>query len=147
MDQWLLAQSQRYLPGDGIMKAINYAANHWKHLLTFLTDLSRPFINDDAERALRHVVLGKKNFAGCKTINGADVAADLYTVIESAKKMGLQPREYMKYVITENWYGREPKSPKAYGLKKRPLNERVIFPDKDQWKIEILPNPLNPTQA
>ena len=45
---------------------------------------------------LRHAVLGRKNFAGSKAINGADVAATLYTVIESAKKCGNKPKDYMK---------------------------------------------------
>ena len=94
--------------------------------------------NNDAERALRHVVLGRKNFAGSRTINGADVAADLYTVIETAKKSGLQPKDYMKYVITENWHSRPPKSPTAFAQEKFGVNKRVKFPAKDQWKIDLV---------
>jgi transposase len=135
MQAWLIDQSPRYLPGDGIKKAINYAANHWTDLTTFLKDLSLPLSNNDAERALRHVVLGRKNFAGSKTINGADVAATLYTIIESAKKAGLQPKAYMKYVIEERWHGREPKTPSQLALEKFGPNKRVAFPEKNDWQI------------
>jgi transposase len=144
MEKWLMDEARRYLPGDGIRKAINYAAKNWTHLTTFLTDLSLPLSNNDAERALRHVVLGRKNFAGSRTINGADVAADLYTVIETAKKSGLQPKDYMKYVITENWFGRAPKSPTVFAREKFGVNKRVVFPPKNEWKIKLveLPTPL-----
>jgi transposase len=132
---WLLEKPPKYLPGDGIRKAINYTAGHWNELTTFLKDLSLPLSNNDAERALRHVVLGRKNFAGSKTINGADVATTLYTVIESAKKVGLKPKEYMKYVITERWHGRVPKTPQEVSLERFGRNKKTIFPERENWKI------------
>jgi len=135
MQVWLIDQTPRYLPGDGIKKAINYCANHWTDLTTFLKDLSLPLSNNDAERALRHVVLGRKNFAGSKTINGADVAATLYTIIESAKKAALQPKAYMKYAIEERWHGREPKTPSQMAREKFGPNKRVTFPEKNDWRI------------
>ena len=67
--------------------------------------------NGGRSRALRHAVLGRKNFNGSKTINGADVAATLYSVIESCKKVQLDPVDYMKYVICENDSGRDPLTP------------------------------------
>lgn len=135
MEKWLIDQSKIYFSGDGAMKAILYAMNHWNDLKTFLGDLSLPLSNNDAERALRHVVLGRKNFAGSKTINGADVAATLYTIIESAKKVGLQPKEYMKHVITERWHKRKPKTPAELSLEKFGRSKRVSFPAKDDWKV------------
>ena len=53
------------------------------------------------------------------TAHGADVAATLYTVIESCKKASLQPRDYLKYVITERWQKRQPLSPLRYSWMKR----------------------------
>ena len=135
IEAWILHETPNYLPGDGLRKAINYAANHWQGLTEFLRDLSIPLSNNDAERALRHVVLGRKNFAGSRTINGADVAATLYTIIESAKKVGLQPKIYMKYVIEERWHNRVPKTPAEYSLEKFGPNKRVVFPDKNDWRI------------
>ncbi len=135
MHAWLWEAKRRFLPGDGIVAASNYCLKRWKRLTLFLTDLTVPLDNNDAERALRHVVMGRKNFAGSKSIDGADVAATLYTVIETAKKVGMDPREYLKYVITERWYRRDPKSPLEYSLEKFGKNTETVFPAKSEWRI------------
>jgi hypothetical protein len=79
MYAWLWETRHRYLRGDGIVAAANYCLKRWKPLTLFLQDLSVPLDNNDAERALRHLVMGRKNFAGSKSIDGADVAATLYS--------------------------------------------------------------------
>jgi transposase len=135
MHAWLWEAKRRFLPGDGIVAAANYCLKRWHHLTLFLADLTVPLDNNDAERALRHVVMGRKNFAGSKSIDGADVAATLYTVIETAKKVGLDPREYLKYVITECWHRRDPKSPLEYSLEKFGKNTETAFPAKSEWRI------------
>lgn len=96
---------------DDFCKAANYVLSAWKEFSAFADDVRLPLSNNDAERALRHAVLGRKNFNGSKTINGADVAATLYTLIESCKKVELDPVDYMKYVIEENHYDRTPLTP------------------------------------
>jgi transposase len=124
------------LTNSGLAKACNYVLNQWQGLTHFLTDLSVPLSNNDAERALRHVVMGRKNFNGSKTINGADVAASIYSVIESAKKAGLQPKVYLKYLIDERWHSVIPKTPQEYAREHLPKNKRANFPPRDQWKID-----------
>lgn len=114
----LLDIRPRHFPGSGLVKAIDYCLARWKELTAFVTSLALPLTNNDPERALRHVVLGRKNFAGSKTINGADVAATLYTVIESCKKAALQPKAYLTYVITERWHNRQLLSPLRYSWMK-----------------------------
>ena len=96
---------------DDFCKAANYVLSAWKEFTAFADDVRLPLSNNEAERALRHAVLGRKNFNGSKTINCADVAATLYSVIESCKKVELDPVDYMKYVITENYYNRVPLTP------------------------------------
>ena len=132
---WLMKTRPKFLPSEGISKAIAYALKFWPELTLFLKDLSVPIDNNEAERAIRHSVMGKKNFAGSKTINGADVAATLYTLIESAKKAGLQPREYLKYIITERWHNREPLTPQRLAKEKYGAETKVKFPKRDCWKI------------
>lgn len=132
---WCLETKTRFLPSEGISKAIEYSLKFWPELTLFLSDLSVPIDNNEAERALRHSVMGKKNFAGSKTINGADVAATLYTLIESAKKAGLQPREYLKYVITERWYNRKPFTPQRLAKEKYSAKTKTKFPERDAWRI------------
>lgn len=135
MHAWLWETKSRFLSAEGLSKAIDYCLNFWPELTLFLSDLSVPLDNNTAERAERHAVMGRKNFGGSSTINGADVAATLYSVIESCKKVGLDPREYMKYVITERWHEREPKSPLEISLERFGRNTDVVYPEKDQWQV------------
>ena len=55
--------------------------------------------NNAIERALRGVVLGRKNHYGSKSRRGTEVAAILYSMIESAKLVGINPEEYFKTAI------------------------------------------------
>jgi len=133
--KWCLATRPRFLPQDGIVKAIDYCLKYWSGLTLFLKDLSVPLSNNDAERALRHVVMGRKNFAGSKSIDGADIAAVLYTIIESAKRVGLKPSQYLKYVITERWYGEKPLSPYRLARASAGENDKIPTPKKADWRI------------
>ena len=123
------------LPRSGLSKAIDYALVRWKELTLFLEDLSVPLSNNDAERSLRHLVMGRKNFSGSKTINGADVAVNLYTVIESAKKAGLQPEVYLKYLIRSCWRRENPQTPLEFMRSRLEKKPRVSIPEKNDWKI------------
>jgi transposase len=132
---FLFETKPRFLPGDGISKAIQYCLNQWSGLTHFLTDLTVPLTNNDAERALRHAVVGRKNFLGSQTINGADTAATLYTVIETCKKNSTAPTEYLRYLITERWHDREPMTPKQYADKKLGVSKRIKWPERTEWRV------------
>ena len=95
-------------------KAINYTMNHWAGLTLFLTDNRVPLTNNDAERTLRHGVVGRKNFYGSKTINGADVAATLYTIIQSCQKIELEPTSYIRYAVNTKIQGNPPLTTREY---------------------------------
>ena len=114
---------------DDFCKAANYVLSAWKEFTAFADDIRLPLSNNEAERALRHAVLGRKNFNGSKTINGADVAATLYSVIESCKKVQLDPVDYMNYVICENDSGRDPLTPMNRARRLRGIND-----DTFGWK-------------
>lgn len=131
----MLKTRARYLESTGLHRAIAYCLKFWEELTEFTRDLSLPLSNNDAERALRHIIMGRKNFNGSKTINGADTAASLYTVIESCKRVGLQPAQYLKYLIEARWYGDPVKTPTERALDLLGCNRRVAFPAKNEWKI------------
>lgn len=102
---WLVAHKLRHLPESAFTKAINYHLKRWKEFTVFLTDVRIPLTNNEAERSIRHAVMGRKNFYGSKTINGADVAAVLYTVIESCKKVDIDPTTFIRQAILRNNHG------------------------------------------
>ncbi len=99
IEKWLLKNRTKCRPEDGLRKAIDYAQGYWHGLIKFLKDEKIPLSNNEAERTIRHAVMGRKNFYGSRTHNGADVAATLYTVIESCKKVELDPRTFINMAL------------------------------------------------
>jgi transposase len=96
---WLTDNKNKCRPDDGLHKAIAYNLKYWSGLIKFLKDVKIPLSNNEAERTIRHAVMGRKNFYGSRTHNGADVAAVLYTVIESCKKVELDPRMFLNMAL------------------------------------------------
>ena len=118
---WAFEVKSKHLAESYFTKAVSYLLKHWEGLTLLLKDVKLPLTNNDVERVLRYSVLGRKNFHGSKTINGADVAATLYTVIESCKKSELNPVEYMKYVILTNLKNETPLTHLNYAKKIREM--------------------------
>jgi len=116
---WMFEKKTRHLPESGFTKAIMYTMKRWDGFTAFLNDERIPLTNNDTERAIRPSVVGRKNFYGSKSINGADVASVIYTIIESCKKVELSPTSYIKYVIKEHWHKNEALSPLNYAKKIR----------------------------
>jgi transposase len=79
--------------------AIRYARSRWQALSGYLNDGRLEISNNAAERAIRPLALGRKNwmFAGSDT--GGERAAAVYTLIETAKLNGLDPEAYLRDVL------------------------------------------------
>ena len=90
------ARTQQALPRSKLGEAITYLHNQWDGLCRFLDDPRVPLSNNAAERSNRGPVVGRKNFAGCKSVRGTEVAAVLYTLHESAKLARVEPRSYLR---------------------------------------------------
>ena len=67
----------------------------WAGLTRFLDDARIPLDNNHAERGLRGVVLGRKNHYGSRSKRGTEVAALFYSLLESAKLAGVEPKSYL----------------------------------------------------
>ena len=67
----------------------------WKGLSAFLDDPHVEIHNNQTERALRGMVLGRKNHYGSRSKRGTEVAAIMYSLVESAKLCGVNPVEYL----------------------------------------------------
>ena len=94
--EWALEHRGRVLPKSKMGRAIGYTLNLWPGLTRFLEDPRVPLDNNAAERALRGVVVGRKNHYGSRSRRGADVAALYYTLFETAKLSGVDPRAYVR---------------------------------------------------
>jgi transposase len=95
------ALEQRALPQSPLGKAIAYMGDLWPGLLRFLDEPRLALDNNATERALRGVVLGRKNHYGSRSERGTEVAALLYSLIESAKLAGVEPDAYLRVAARE----------------------------------------------
>lgn len=92
---WAETQITR-VPGKGdLAKAFRYALNRWPSFTLFLEDGRVAIDNNPAERAMRPIGVGRRNwlFAGSDT--GGETLARAMTLIESAKMNGLDPQAYL----------------------------------------------------
>lgn len=89
-----LAQTHA-LPRSSLGKAISYTAGIWPGLCRFVEDPAIPIDNNGVERGMRAVALGRKNHLGSRSLHGTHVSALFYSLIESAKLAGIEPRAYL----------------------------------------------------
>jgi hypothetical protein len=75
--------------------AIRYALSRWKALTRFAADGIIEIDNNSAERALRAVALGRKNYLFAGSDAGGERAAAIYSLVGSAKLIGLDPQAYL----------------------------------------------------
>ncbi len=68
----------------------------WPGLVRFLSDPKIPLDTNGLERALRGVAVGRKNYYWSRSERGTRVAALFYSLIESAKLCGVEPRAYLR---------------------------------------------------
>lgn len=89
------AYRQRALPESSLGKAIAYMLGLWVGLTRFLGDARIPLDNNATERGLRGMVLGRNNHYGSRSKRGTQVAALFYSLIETAKLAGVNPKTYL----------------------------------------------------
>jgi|TARA_R100000501_G_C2622658_1_gene115849 transposase len=90
---------RRLSPKSSMAKALAYGRKRWVALTRFLDEGVAEIDNNIAERAMRSVAIGRKNwlFAGSKA--GGERAAAIYSVIETCKLNGIEPQAYIADVI------------------------------------------------
>lgn len=90
---------RRLSPKSAMAKALAYGRKRWTALTRFLDEGAAEIDNNIAERAMRSIAIGRKNwlFAGSKA--GGERAATIYSVIETAKLNGIEPQAYIADVI------------------------------------------------
>ena len=97
LKEWLWSQAT--LKSLSIGKAAGYAIANWDRLTRVVDDARIPLDNNATERAIRGPVVGRKNHYGSKSRRGTQVAATLYTVLETAKLHGIDPAAYLRDAV------------------------------------------------
>jgi transposase len=98
---WLDEKAAKVLPKGLLGSAITYALGQWPQLVTFLDDGRIPVDNNRAENAIRPFVIGRKNWLFSGSPRGAEASATLYSLIETAKANGLEPRAYLRHLFEQ----------------------------------------------
>src|SRR3954454_6113204 len=99
LEAWLRAQHARVSPKSETGKAIAYALNQWKALTRFLEDGRICLSNNAAERALRGVAVGRRNWTFAGSDRGGERAAAIYTLVETCKLNGVDPQAWLADVL------------------------------------------------
>jgi len=110
--QWMIGQ--RFLPGSDIGMAIKYVARCWDGLCLFLDDPAVPIDNNRTERGFRGPALGRNNFYGSHSKRGTEVAAILYSLVETAKLNEKDPKRYLKAALAAALAGEPVLLPHAF---------------------------------
>jgi len=97
--EWLRQTLGRVSKKSELAKAISYVLSRWTALNRYRGDGRVEIDNNAAERALRTVALGRKNYLFCGSDAGGERAAAIYSLIGTAKLNDLDPEAYLRYVI------------------------------------------------
>ena len=96
---WLEATLGKLSKKSDTAGAIRYALSRWRALTRYVDDGKLEIDNNAAERALRVVALGRKNFLFAGSDSGGERAAAIYSLLGSAKLNGLDPEIYLHQVL------------------------------------------------
>ena len=83
-----------------IAAAISYALGRWHALLRYCEDGLLEIDNNAAERALRAVAIGRKNYLFAGSDAGGERAAAIYSLLGTAKLNGINPEAYLNSVLS-----------------------------------------------
>ena len=99
LQTWLRGQRARLSSKSETAKAIDYALKRWTALTRFLDDGRLCMSNNAAERALRCVAVGRRNWTFAGSDEGGRRAAAVYTLIETAKLNDIDPHAWLADVL------------------------------------------------
>jgi hypothetical protein len=99
--RWVEATRAEVEPKVPLGKALGYLHRQWKRLTAFMRDPHMELTNNEVERGLRRWILARKTwlFAGHEA--SARRAADALTLLTTCRKMGIEPRRYLRETLAK----------------------------------------------
>jgi transposase len=98
---WLETEIKAVLPRSPMAEAINYMLNQWQALCVYADHGFLNIDNNAAERALKLIAIGRKNWLFVNNDAFGGHYATLYSLIASAQRHGLNPQEYLMSVLSQ----------------------------------------------
>jgi transposase len=96
---WLSDTLRQISQKSALADAIRYATTRWPALTRYVADGRVEIDNNAAERALRAVAIGRKNYLFAGSDAGGERAAAIYSLIGSAKLNSIDPEAYLRFVL------------------------------------------------
>jgi transposase len=99
LQAWLREQRAKLSRSNDTAKAINYCLSRWDAFTRFLDDGRLCMSNNAAERELRAVAVGRRNWTFAGSDEGGRRAATVYTLVASAKLNDIDPQAWLADVL------------------------------------------------
>lgn len=99
LHHWLIGRRQQVPDGSATAKAIQYSLKRWEALTRYLDDGAVPIDNNWVENQIRPWALGRSNWLFAGSLRSGQRAANIMSLIQSAKINGLNPQAYLKDVM------------------------------------------------
>ena len=100
MKAWLLANRAKLSAKAPVAQAIDYMLKRWSAFILFLDDGRAYLSNNAAERAIRPIAVGRRNWTFAGSDAGGHRAAALYKLIETAKLNGADPQAWLADILS-----------------------------------------------
>ena len=98
--QWLLAQRPEVLPTSPLASALGYALNNWEALRRYTEAGFLAIDNNVAEREMKQLAIGRKNWLSVGSPRGGQTAAVLMSFTSRCRRLGVEPWAYLQEVLT-----------------------------------------------
>jgi transposase len=95
LEEWMRAERTKLSRHNAVAKAMDYMLTRWPAFTRFLDDGRICLTNNAAERALRGLALGRKSWLFAGSARGAERAAVMYTLIQTAKLNDVDPQAWL----------------------------------------------------
>jgi transposase len=99
LERWMRSERRKLSAKNPLAKAMAYMLNHWQAFTRFLDDGRICMTNNAAERALRGIAVGRRNWTFCGSDTGGERAAVIFTLIETCKLCDVDPRAWLADVL------------------------------------------------
>jgi transposase len=97
---WLTAHRPEVLPKSPMAEAIGYALNNWEALRRYTEAGFLTIDNNAAERGMKRIAIGRKNWLTVGSPRGGQTAAVLFSFTSTCQRLGVEPWAYLQNVLT-----------------------------------------------
>lgn len=99
LQQYLLNNQPNIPPKSLLGQAVSYTLNQLPKILNYLNDPRLEISNNLSERAIKPFVIGRKGWLFANSVDGANAAATIFSIVETCKYHQIEPYDYLRYVL------------------------------------------------